>query len=238
MITLIKSSIVKQAFFPNWLGIIINPFYFARLNLAKSISKYSLHLNGKLIDVGCGTKPYQALFRVEKYTGLDIDDEQNRQLGIADYFYDGNSFPFPSDEFDSALCNQVLEHVFNPNEFLSEIFRIMKPGSKLLLTVPFVWDEHSQPFDYGRYTSFGLKHLLKQNGFKILKHEKLGSDITVIVQLVNAYLFKVSLNWNKYFRKLFTYSIMSLVNLIGLILKYILPQNNDLYLDHIVLAEK
>ena len=192
MITLLNRLLLNRLF-SELLGIIFNPFYFSRRNLANSISKYSSHLNGKMIDVGCGRKPYQSLFRVDQYIGLDIDDEVNRQLGTADFLYDGKTFPFPSNEFDSVLCNQVLEHVFNPDEFLCEIFRIMKPGSKLLLTVPFVWDEHSQPFDYGRYTSFGLKHLLKQNGFKILKHEKLGSDITVIVQLVNAYLFKVHL---------------------------------------------
>ena len=71
------------------------------------------------------------------------------------------------------LCNQVLEHVFNPQEFLGELGRVLARGGRLLLTVPFVWDEHEQPFDYARYSSFGLKALLEQHGFRVLQHRKL-----------------------------------------------------------------
>ena len=66
------------------------------------------------------------------------------------------------------LCNQVLEHVFNPDEFLLKINRVLKNDGKLLLTVPFVWDEHEQPFDYARYSSFGLKALIEKMVLKLL----------------------------------------------------------------------
>jgi SAM-dependent methyltransferase len=68
----------------------------------------------------------------------------------------------------------VLEHVFNPDDFLNEVNRVLKPSGKLLLTVPFVWDEHEQPYDYARYSSFGLRSLLEKHGFSIVKHEKVG----------------------------------------------------------------
>ena len=58
------------------------------------------------------------------------------------------------------MCNQVLEHVFNPDDFVREIARVLKPGGALLLTVPFVWNEHEQPYDYARYSSFGLRAFL------------------------------------------------------------------------------
>ena len=67
-----------------------------------------------------------------------------RQRGEADYFYDGQSFPFKGGSFDVVLTNQVLEHVFNPDVFLSEIHRVLTPDGVLLLTVPFLWDEHEQ----------------------------------------------------------------------------------------------
>ena len=108
----------------------------------------------------------------------------------------------------------------------------------MLLTVPFVWDEHEQPYDYARYSSFGLKALLERNGFRILKHEKLGADISTLFQLTNAYLYKISERWNKYARLGFALSVMGLINLLGLIARFILPKNPDLFLDHVVLAEK
>ena len=77
---------MKESFFPRWLGVIVNPFYFARHGLAEAMRTYSKLLNGKLLDVGCGTKPYSSLFDVDEYVGLDIDSESSRKRGIADFF--------------------------------------------------------------------------------------------------------------------------------------------------------
>ena len=150
MMQLLKALYRRQMFFPSWLGIFVNPFYFARAGLRDAMREFASRLSGSLLDVGCGSKPYRSLFTVDAYIGLDIDSETSRQRGIADQLYDGNVFPFPDGAFDSVLCNQVLEHVFNPDAFLAEIARVLKPGGKLLLTVPFVWDYHEQPYGYSR----------------------------------------------------------------------------------------
>jgi SAM-dependent methyltransferase len=188
--------------------------------------------------VGCGSKPYRSLFSVDTYIGLDIDSSLSRQRGDADYFYDGNAFPFVDGSFDSALCNQVLEHVFNPNEFLGEIARILKPGGKLLLTVPFVWDEHEQPYDYARYSSFGLRALFEKQGFRVVYHKKLGADPSIIFQIANAYLFKITQRLPRFVILLITVTVMAFVNLLGLLARNLLPGNPDLYLDQVILAEK
>jgi len=80
----------KESFFPSWIGIFVNTFYFARRGLADAMMRYSKSLSGVLLDVGCGTKPYQSLFDVDEYVGFDIDSENTRKRGIADYFYDGS----------------------------------------------------------------------------------------------------------------------------------------------------
>jgi len=233
-----RALIRKESFFPGFIGIFINPFYFARHGLADAMRRYSKFLNGKLLDVGCGTKPYSSIFDVDDYIGLDIDSDISRKRGIADFFYDGSVFPFADNEFDSILCNQVLEHVFNPDNFLREIYRVMKPGAKMLLTVPFVWDEHEKPNDYARYSSFGLKALLESNGLRVLKNEKLGADVTLLFQLTNAYLYKISERWNKYVRLVFTILVMGSLNLLGVVVRYFLPSNPDLFLDHVMIVEK
>ena len=238
MFRTLKQIYTKEQFNPKILGLFINPFYFARKGLYQNVSKLITNLNGKLLDVGCGTKPYENICNVDEYIGLEIDDEGNRQHNYADVFYDGKTIPFEDKSFDSILSNQVFEHVFNPNQFLKEINRVTKVGGRFLITVPFVWDEHEQPYDYARYSSFGLKYILAENGFEIIEHRKSNNGIEVIFQLINDYLYKVIMTENAYFNLLIIILLMAPINMSGLILSKLLPRNNDLYLDNIVLAKK
>lgn len=238
MIALFQAARRRQVFSPGWLGVFINPFYFARSGLRDAMTEFAPMLSGRLLDVGCGAKPYRSLFAVDTYVGLDIDNEISRQLGSAEYLYDGNTFPFADASFDSVLCSQVLEHVFTPDEFLGEIVRVLKPGGRLLLTMPFVWDEHSQPYDYARYSSFGLRALLERQELKIVHHKKLGADASTLFQLANAYLFKVTQGLPRTIKLLITVSVMATVNMAGLLARRLLPDNPDLFLDQVVLAEK
>ncbi|MCQ8117282.1 class I SAM-dependent methyltransferase [Methylomonas rosea] len=235
---ILKSYYSTQMYMPGWLGIFVNPFYFARLGLYQAIKELSSKLGGEILDVGCGTKPYKQLFNFSAYTGLDIDSTCSRSRGIADYLYDGKRFPFDDASFDAVLCNQVFEHVFNPDEFLEQINRVLKPNGRLLLTVPFVWDEHEQPYDFARYSSFGLRALLETHGFKIIEHRKTCADVSVLFQLMNAFIFKIIQPLSKICRLLLTVTVMALINLSGIFVSRLLPANPDLFLDNIVLAEK
>lgn len=230
----LNSLIQRQAFNPGLLGILINPFYFVRKGLYQHIAALAPLIKGRVLDVGCGSKPYRSLIHASEYIGLEISGGNPN----ADYYYDGNHFPFQDGEFDSVLTSEVLEHVFNPEVFLSEVNRVLKGGGVLLLTAPFVWDEHGQPYDYARYSSFGLRHLLEHNGFIILEHRKSMNDIRVIFQMMNAYTYKKTIKRNFYTNTIVTLILMAPFNIIGEILGWILPCNNELYLDNIVLARK
>ena len=238
MIAALRRYYRHQLFNPSLLGAFINPFFLARRSLWRAIAATSGSLSGALLDVGCGTKPYRELFRVSRYVGLDIDSEATRARAIADALYDGNRFPFDDRSFESVLCNQVLEHVFNPDQFLGEIRRVLVPGGKLLLTIPFVWDEHEQPYDYARYSTFGLRALLERQGFRIIDQRKLLPDFSIIFQLVNAYLYKVTHSRSLVLNLLSTAVLLAPFSLIGLVLGALLPKNPDLFLDQLVLAER
>lgn len=238
MFSILKELIAREQFNPNILGLFINPFYFARKGLYQSISVLIVRLKGNLLDIGCGTKPYERICNVDKYTGLEIDDEGNRNHSFADVFYDGNLLPFQDKNFDSILVSQVFEHVFNPHQFLKEINRVTKIDGLFLITVPFVWDEHEQPYDYARYSSFGLKYILNENGFEVIEHRKSNNGVEVIFQLINAYLYKITVSKSAYANLLLSIVLMAPVNIMGLIFSKILPKNDDLYLDNIVLAKK
>ena len=132
MLKKLKQIYIKEQFNPKVLGLFINPFYFARKGLYKNILELISNLNGKLLDIGCGTKPYKNICNVDEYIGLEINDKGNRQHKFADVFYDGKTIPFENKKFDSILSNQVFEHVFNPNQFLKEVNRVTKMGGDFL----------------------------------------------------------------------------------------------------------
>lgn len=234
---MLKKIIIKEQFEPGFLGVFVNPFYLTRKSLLKNIKLLSSEITGKTLDVGCGTKPYKRYFNSTEYIGLEVENTINKEEKEVDVFYKGDKIPFADKEFDSVISSQVLEHVFNPQQFLFEINRVMKPKAKLLLTVPFIWDEHEQPFDYGRYSSFGLNDLLEKHGFKIIKHLKSLNNISAVFQLFNAYMYKISVR-KKIIRQILTLFVMAPINIISIILSKILPVNDDLFLDNVVLAEK
>ena len=160
----IKDILKKEHLNPGFLGIFINPYYFARKALLRHIKALSGNIKGDTLDIGCGQRPYEKLFLGTKsYIGLEIDSPENKRNKKADVFYDCKALPFENDSFDSVVTFEVFEHVFNPDEFLSEIYRVLKNGGFLLMSVPFIWDEHEQPFDFARYSSFGLKFLLDKH---------------------------------------------------------------------------
>lgn len=234
----LKNIYLNEQFNPRLLGLLINPFYFSRKGLYSDISDIAAKLKGKILDIGCGTKPYEKLCDAEEYIGLEIDDEGNRNHTSADMFYDGITLPFQDKEFDSLISNQVFEHVFNPSQFLKEANRVTKIEGLFLITAPFIWDEHEQPYDYSRYTSFGMKHILNENGFEIIEHRKTCNGIEIIFQLINAYIYKVTLTNNKYLNLFLTIVLMAPINILGLVFSKILPKNNDLYLDNVILTKK
>jgi SAM-dependent methyltransferase len=238
MLRRLKTYYFSQMMRPGLLGLFVNPFYFARRELFMAMKELAPEVRGRVLDVGCGNRPYQSLIDASDYVGLELDTPENRRSKAADAFYDGRTFPFDDRSFDSVICNQVLEHVFEPEAFVEEMGRVLKDGGRLLLTVPFVWDEHEQPRDYGRYSSFGLASLLDRHGFKLLHHRKTADNVKVLFQLINGYIYKATVTGRPYADLLITLVLMAPFNVLGTVLAWITPRNPDLFLDNVVLAER
>jgi hypothetical protein len=101
-----------------------------------------------------------------------------------------------------------------------------------------VWDEHEQPWDYARYSSFGLKSLLKRNGFIVVEQRKTNADARVLFQLINAYLYKILHTPSANVNLVVCAVVMAPFTLLGILLGKLLPANPDLYLDQVVLARR
>lgn len=228
----------RQQFEPGMAGLVLAPFYHARRGLLKELTPLLAELRGDVLDVGCGRKPYRERVPASRYVGLDIDSPESRKLGVADAFYDGRRFPFADASFDGVLCSQVLEHVFTPEAFLAEIARVLRPGGRLVLAVPFAWDEHEQPVDYARYSSFGLRALLERTGFELVEQRKSAADFRALVQLTSGWVFKKTRTRSRAINLLVQVGLIAPVNVLGGLLAAILPGNPDFYLDNVVLARK
>ena len=99
IIRTLKKINYKESFFPGLLGVFINPFYFARKGLAYNVKELGSNIVGKVLDIGCGTKPYQSVYAADEYVGLEYDTPENRIKKSADYFYDGDTFPFENGRY-------------------------------------------------------------------------------------------------------------------------------------------
>ncbi len=239
MILKIKKYLLKEQFNPSIAGLFLNPFYFARKAIYRNIRQYSHNIKGVTLDIGCGSRPYEKLFTVEKYIGMDVQTSgHNHSDSKIDIYYDGINFPLENESVDSIVSFEVLEHVFNPDKFLSEANRVLKPGGSALFTVPFIWDEHEQPYDYARYSSFGLVHLFEKAGFRVISSRKYVCNLRILSLLTNAYIYKIFRKIIKYkFSYLFILPFTSLNNILGHLF-YLLPSNQDMYYGNIILLRK
>ncbi len=228
-----------EQFRPSILSIIINPYYFNRKAIYNGLKLFSKRLNGNLLDFGCGTKPYEDLFEVDSYTGIDLANNTGHNLSKdkVDVWYDGNKIPFNDNTFQSIYSSEVFEHVFNLKEMLSEINRVHKPNGLLLITMPFVWQEHEMPNDFGRYTTAGIKELLYKNNYVILEHLKSPGYFLSIVQLLSAYIHHSLLPKSNSLKLLFAPIIIFPINLLGVFFNFFLPINKTMFINHVILAK-
>jgi SAM-dependent methyltransferase len=144
---------------------------------------------GSVLDVGCGAQPYRGLFHhARHYQGLDIADSHERfGYELADTInVTGYPWPVPDSSVDMALCTEVLEHVLEPDRLLLEMRRCLRPGGRLVLTVPFAARWHFVPYDYWRFTPSALAHLLHQAGFVDVVIHGRGNPVTVAAQKILA----------------------------------------------------
>jgi SAM-dependent methyltransferase len=139
-------------------------------------------LRGTLVDVGCGAQPYRPLLGPDvEYIGIDIAEVEER-FGYAipgTRYFSGETWPVADAGADTVLATETLEHVVDPSRFMREAHRCLRPGGKLILTVPFSARWHFVPHDYWRFTPSSLALLLVENGFAKPRVYARGNALTV-----------------------------------------------------------
>lgn len=134
-----------------------------------------LESGSAILDAGAGESVYKKLFSHCNYKAIDLAVGESRwNYSNLDYIAPLHDMPIPGDTFEAILCTQVLEHLELPSESVKEMYRVLKPGGKLYITVPMAQDEHQVPYDFFRYTSYGLKSICGRAGFRNITVVPLG----------------------------------------------------------------
>ncbi len=133
--------------------------------LKGAIEKYA---NGKVIDIGCGNKPHERMFKekVTEYVGCDIVQSSLKKV---DVLCEANKIPLPCNSFDTAFSTQTIEHVEDHQGLVKEAYRLIKPGGFFILSGPLYWHLHEEPYDFFRFTKHGFKYILEKAGFEIVE---------------------------------------------------------------------
>ncbi len=231
----------------NNLRLYISPFFVIKHYLLRDIAivakKY--HFKGKVLDIGCGEKPYANLFSKSEYVGIDFEKfSKNNDLscGQPDFFFPEDyseylCLPFEDDAFDHVVAFQVLEHHRDPRVFMSEICRVSKPGGLVLLTVPFMGGIHEEPHDYQRFTKYGLTELFRGNGFEVLEIKEQGSIFSTISMLLNEHLNAFAARGKlHYLFATFTYPPFLLLQYVSMMLDYVFP-SRKIFINYIIVGK-
>lgn len=140
-----------------------------------------------LLDAGAGNFRFKDLLVGKGYTYESQDFDQvfdQNSLGKHTYVCDIQKIPVETGRFDVIVCTQVLEHLADPLGAFEELSRTLKPGGQLYLTTNFIFPIHGAPYDYFRYTNFGLEYLCKKSDFTITEIAQRGGFFALCAKII------------------------------------------------------
>jgi SAM-dependent methyltransferase len=185
-----------------------DPSYLVYRTLFADLEKAASHATGALLDIGCGNKPYESMFkgRVTSYTGCDVVQSSEDRVDI---LCPATAIPSPDASFNTILCTQVIEHVADHRALLHEAYRLLAPDGVLILSGPLYWPLHEEPHDYFRFTEYGLSYLLAKAGFEEMKIIPNGGNWAVCGQVLIHTLQRIRLS-NRYSNRVINYIFAAL----------------------------
>ncbi len=155
--------------------------YYKNGLLLECIQYFSYLFKGKLLDLGCGNKPYSVIYNdiCSSSTSCDVPFSLHKKAEVDVLcFAEDIDQHFSCGSFDTVLCTEVLEHTVNDRKAISNIYNVLKENGTLIISVPFTYVMHEAPYDYRRYTYYGIKDILEQNKFEIRSVFSMGATFS------------------------------------------------------------
>lgn len=165
------ARVAGTPFHPQWL--------LGRRSLPKGLS-------GVILDIGAADQwVRESVPDDATYIALDYPATGAALYGSRPHvFADAAHLPFGDDSFDVVVCFEVLEHLADHTSALREAARVMRPGGRLLVTVPFLYPVHDAPYDFQRLTEHGLLRDLHDAGLTVTFLSKTGHAISAATLLL------------------------------------------------------
>lgn len=153
------------------------------------------HARGRLLDLGCGKVPLYEAYKPYVNDNICVDWGNTRHKNeYLDFECDLTKvLPFENGAFDTIILSDVLEHIPQPEQLWSEMSRILAPGGKIIMNVPFFYWLHEQPHDYYRYTEYALKRFVENAGLTLVKLERTGGAPEILTDILAKHVKSVPL---------------------------------------------
>ncbi len=178
-----------------------HPQWFSFRDLRKFRHNITYAAKGLVLDVGCADKTLKSFISKNcEYIGLDYYKTSTSLYGSKPEIYgDAQTLPFKDNIAETITLLEVLEHLPDPNNAISEAYRVLKKDGLLIVTVPFLYPIHDAPYDFQRWSKYGLHQLFARNNFSINKEEYRGKPSETAALLCNIAASKQFLNlWNSH----------------------------------------
>jgi len=226
----------------------VSPYFLIRYYLRRDIKYFAkkYKIQRKILDFGCGQKPFRELFADSEYLGIDFEnysENKDAETGKPDYFFDTDykktlTLPFENQSFDHTVSFQVLEHHPEPKKMIGEMARVAKKGGLILITCPFIYALHEEPNDFQRLTEYKLAELFRKNNCEIVEMKKQGSIFSAISMLANEQLnfFAVKNKFN-YFIAGILYPLFLTLQYISLLIDAFF-KSEKVFINYAILARK
>lgn len=139
----------------------------------------------KVLDLGCGYKPFKSFFPADNYIGVDMSLNS-----YADVIADNHDLPFKNNIFDVIIITEVLEHCDNEYQVINELRRVAKNQALVYLTIPFLFPLHGVPYDFNRLTKFKLLKLFRQDKIILLRESNnIFASLFIFINMIIRILF-------------------------------------------------
>jgi SAM-dependent methyltransferase len=184
-----------------------------------------------VLDVGGRIQPYRTLLkgREEKYLALDM-----RRSPLVSLLARAEEIPLEDEQFDLVICTQVLQYVADPARAVAEMYRLLKPGGHLWLSVPAAYPRDSE-YECWRFLPWGLKTLLAS--FRRTEIAAEGDTISGLCRTLAVWLMMFA--HPVFLRNLLRYSVVPLLNLSAIALEPLFGKGNDQFaVNYSVCAQK